>query len=292
MKGFLVLLLSCFLLYGCSLPSPDAGSSSGPATSSSVGTTTATATASSTATTSSTSTGTHVGASPAKLLVGKRRAIDYVGAKPQSFYDGLKKEGVQTVIRYCDWKNESISGKTPTPQELADIKRNGFHFVCVFQHNNRWARTDGTLYNTFNAARGKIDANRSLELYAQWGAPRGAAIYMGVDFDSYTSEQRRLVKEYFKAAAPLIRAKGFRVGMYGSGGSCNDLIGEGLIDRSKTGTPLCWIAASSYGWRGTKDMIATRKGYVLAQTVNQTFQGKSVDWDEVLDADFGAWELP
>lgn len=212
---------------------------------------------------------------------GIYQAADYVGAADQRFYDAMRYIGVKTIIRYFDWEKESLKGKIPTAQELADIKRNGFEFMAIFQHlNNQLA--------SFTAARGAYDAKRSLELASRWGQPRGSAIYFGVDGDFWTADEKQKVRNYFAAAAPIIRGAGLRVGMYGSGANCESLKAAGLIDGE-----LCWIAASSHGWSGTKDILAKGKGYALAQRVKQSCGGKtSLDLNKVLISDFGQWRLP
>lgn len=208
--------------------------------------------------------------------VGEYQAFDMATYSDQKFLDTMKYLGMTTAIRYYDWVNETIKGKTPTAAELALLKKNGFDFLAVFQHNSNQRAT-------FTAARGKIDANRVLELAKLWGQPKGSAVYFGVDGDFETS----VPLPYFRVAAPIIRAAGYRVGMYGSGANCESLKREGLVDGD-----LCMIAASSWGWRGTKDILAKKKGYVIEQKVNQRCGGKPLDFDKLLAKDVGQWKLP
>ena len=197
----------------------------------------------------------------------------------QKFFDTMKYLGVETIIRYYDWPGqESLRGKIPLAAELAAIKKNGFNFMGVFQHYN-------SSFSTFTASRGKIDAGKVLGLASQWKQPKGSAVYFGVDGDFYTTAQKAKVREYFTAAAPLIRAAGFRVGMYGSGANCESLREAKLIDDG-----LCWIAGSS-GWSRTKEVLASGK-YALKQKVNQFCGGKSLDFNTVNKSDFGQWKLP
>jgi hypothetical protein len=182
--------------------------------------------------------------------------------------------GVKTIGRYYDWPGqETIKGKIPSDAEVKIINAMGFQRLHVFQHNN-------SSLATFTAARGKIDAGKSLELAKKWGQPKGSAVYFGVDGDFPSAKPI----EYFKAAAPIIRAAGYRVGMYGSGGNCEDLKKAGLVDKD-----LCWIAASSWGWRGTKAILAKGTGFALKQKVNQKCMGKSLDYNTVMISDFGQW---
>jgi hypothetical protein len=214
---------------------------------------------------------------------GEYQAFDRVGYSDQKFVDVMRHVGMdQIAIRYYDWKNESLAGKTPTAAELAVYKANGIPVVMVFQHlNNREA--------TFkDASRPATDANRTLELARQWKQPKGSAIYFGYDGDFEYS----VIKSYATKVAKIVRDAGYRVGMYGGGANCAALVKDGLVDKSKDkeAKPLCFIAASSWGWRGTKDMIAT-KNYVIHQKVNMKCAGKSIDFDKLLAKDVGQWSV-
>lgn len=211
---------------------------------------------------------------------GEYQAVDLATYTDQRFLDVGRCLGWKTIIRYYDWKQESIKGKTPTAEELKRIKASGFDFMAVFQHLN-------SSYSTFtNKARPAIDLARILELAKLWGQPKGSAVYIGVDGDFYTEEQKAAVRSYFKGITPGLRAAGFKVGMYGSGANCLSLKSAGLIDGD-----LCWIAASAHGWSGTKQVLASGK-YSLAQKVNQKCGGKSLDYNKAQLADFGQWKLP
>lgn len=245
-----------------------------------------------TVTSTSTATATEVATQPAHQLdcktvlkgieascpkPGEFQAADLATYTDKRFLDVATCMGWETIIRYYDWKQESIKGKTPTAAELKLIKDSGRKFMAVFQHYN-------SSPSTFTKARGEIDAKRVLELAGLWGQPKGSAAYFGVDTDE---AKLSAVLEYFKAATPIIRAAGYRVGMYGNGTNCKELKKAKLIDGD-----LCWIAASSWGWSGTKQILAEGKGYALAQKVNQKCGGKSLDYNKVLVKDFGQWSIP
>lgn len=205
---------------------------------------------------------------------GQYQMIDMATYGDQKFYDVMACLDIKTIGRYYDWPGqETIRGKIPTDAEVAIINRMGFERLHVFQHNN-------SSLSTFTPARGKIDAEKALGLAAKWKQPKGSAVYFGVDGD-FTPEKPI---EYFRAAAPIVRAAGYRVGMYGSGGNCDALKKAGLVDGD-----LCWIAASSWGWRGTKAMLAKGKGFALKQKVNQKCLGKSLDYNTAMIVDYGQW---
>lgn len=212
---------------------------------------------------------------------GQYGAVDLVARVDQKFLEAMACAGIRTVIKYYDYEgNETIRGKIPNAAELAALKAAGFAFMGVFQHNNNNPAT-------FTTARGKADAAEALRLASKWGQPDGSAIYFGADGDFAPS----LVLPYFQAAAPAIRAAGYRVGVYGSGGVCKALKKAGLVDGE-----LCMVAASSWAWNGTKAILAEGKGFALKQKVdirgNQNCLGRSLDYNEVLLADFGQWAIP
>lgn len=196
--------------------------------------------------------------------------------------------GMRTAMRYYDWQGqESIKGKIPQAAEIALYKEMGFDMALVFQHNNR-------PYSTFADTIGQDRYNRDpKEILAQakkYGQPKNSAIYLGVDSDDhYKDPGKAAVRKYFSKIAPKLRAEGFRVGMYGSGTNCLDLLSAGLIDKSKDGKPLCWIAGSS-AWSGTAAVKASGK-YAILQKVNQTCGSKSVDFNKLNTADIGQWKF-
>lgn len=211
---------------------------------------------------------------------GHYGAIDMAQPSDQAFLNLMRQHKVETIMRYYDWVAESIKGKTPKADELARIFDNGFSFAAVFQHFN-------SSESTFrNKERPAIDAARIEELAKLWKQPKGSAVYVGYDGDFPFA----LVKGYATEMASRIRAMGFRVGMYGSGENCKQLTDAGLIDRSRSSSkkPLCMIAASSYGWRGTTAILKSGE-YALAQYVNKKCGGKSLDWSSVNVTEFGQW---
>ena len=218
---------------------------------------------------------------PAK---GDYQAFDRVGYSDQKFVDVMRHLGMDKVaIRYYDWiGQESLSGKIPTDAEMDVYKKNGIAFVGVFQHFN------SSLSTFESSSRPAKDVGEVLKLAAKWKQPKDSAVYFGYDGD-FTYAQ---VKSYAEKVAKGIRAAGFRVGMYGNGHICEELAKAGLIDRSKDAhkKPLCFIAASAHGWRGTKDILKT-KNYVIEQKVNQTCAGKSIDFDKLLAQDVGQWSI-
>lgn len=211
---------------------------------------------------------------------GAYGAVDLAQPTDQKFLNLMRGHRVDTIMRYYDWVKESISGKTPKADELARIFATGFSFAGVFQHYN-------SSESTFrDSGRPAIDAARIGELAKLWKQPKGSAVYVGYDGDFPYS----VIQSYAKDIGARIRAMGFRVGMYGSGGNCKALAAAGLIDRSSSAgkKPLCMLAASSWGWRETKAVLASGE-YVLAQYVNKKCGGKSMDWSKVNSLDFGQW---
>lgn len=214
---------------------------------------------------------------------GTYQAVDLAEPTDTKFLYLMRQHRVETIIRYYDWEKESIKGKTPKAEELKLIKDAPLQFLAVFQHYN-------SSFSTFqDPSRPAADLKRILELAKAWGQPKGSGVYIGVDGDFWTTEQKSVVRNYFRPISEGLRKAGFKVGMYGSGANCLSLAAAGLIDKTED-KPWCWIAGSS-GWSMTKDVLASGK-YVLKQRVNQKCGGKSLDYNTVNAAEYGAWSIP
>src|SRR5947209_19719862 len=85
-------------------------------------------------------------------------AIDVSQQISDAFARQIKSIGVKTIIRYYDWEQGTIRGKTLTQTELDIIGRNDLRVAVVFQHHNDKVETFE------DRDRGRIDALRSLEL--------------------------------------------------------------------------------------------------------------------------------
>jgi hypothetical protein len=194
---------------------------------------------------------------------GTVQAVDLSMPVDQHFLNVMKAINVNTVIRYYDQVNESIRGKTLLPSETTLLARNGFDVVTVFQHNNN-------AISSFTPARGISDAMRSLVLAAIDGQPRGSAIYFGVDGGWSTSAELSAIKTYFAKAAALVRAAGYKVGVYGSGLACTQLKAAGSVD-------YCWLA-NAKGWPNYGAVLAS-DDWVMLQKLPQDCGGKNVDFD-------------
>lgn len=105
--------------------------------------------------------------------------------------DALKELGVETIIRYYDWQDESIACKTLLKDEVDEIFARGMSVAVVFQHNNDDPET------FFDPSRGTTDAKRALELAEANGQPYGTAIYFGVDGVDATLES--VAYEHYKS---------------------------------------------------------------------------------------------
>lgn len=202
-------------------------------------------------------------------------AVDLSQPAPQHFLDVMKYLGVKTVIRYYDYENESLKGKTPHADEIAMIGKSGFKMLGVFQHSNNSIATFET------PGRGTKDATRSVELATLWKQPKGSCIYFGVDFDPSLGSEMTAVKGYAADFAKVARAAGYRVGAYGSGLTLETLLDAGLID-------LAWLSMST-GFQHSK-AFASGSRWNLHQVKDRTCGGINVDFNYV-NGDIGDWTV-
>jgi hypothetical protein len=205
----------------------------------------------------------HAQASESCPAPGAYAAVDLSMPVDQPFLDKLKSLQVSTVIRYYDHVNETISGKTLLPAETELLARNGFDVAVVFQHHNNQIAS-------FTIARGNADSRRSLALASQNKQPVGSAIYFGVDGGWSSPQDVAAIKKYFTAASAVVRAAGFKVGAYGSGLVCQQLLDAGLAD-------YCWLS-NARSWPGFDNFHATSR-WALTQSAPRDCGGKNVDFD-------------
>lgn len=206
---------------------------------------------------------------------GVYQAVDASEPVTQKFLDVSRYLGVKTIIRYYDYVNETIRGKTPKASELALIKKNGFKVMMVFQHNNNRIAS-------FTKQRGADDAKRTLELASLWSQPKGSAIYFGADGSFSSSSEQSAVKAYFEAARPVVKNASYKLGAYGSGATCKMLLDAGIVD-------YCWLANAT-GWSGYAAFNSSNK-WVLKQSLPKDCGGINVDFD-VVNGEFGDWSIP
>jgi hypothetical protein len=216
----------------------------------------------------------------------------------EDFLQKLKGTGINTVIRYYDWVNETLPGKTLTLREVKLIAKLEMSLAVVFQHNNDF------LCTFMSKGRGRLDAQRALELARSFSQPKGSAIYFGVDgVDAQFVTLMRatgqpageaqvrkfiqaFVRPYFDEIAKATKSSGYRIGVYGSGLVCSYLLDEKLAQH-------CWLANAT-NWPGTQAFEPTRK-WVLKQhlpTKKSDCFGTEVDLNSGNGAadDFGQWK--
>lgn len=198
-------------------------------------------------------------------------AVDLSQRVNQGFLDAMKTVGTQTIIRYYDHEDETIPGKTLRRQERDLIIANGFHIAVVFQHNNN-------KFASFTPLRGRQDAERSLVLAAENSQPIGSAIYFGVDGGWRTAGEIANIKAYFTAVQAGLGGKGYRIGVYGSGLVCKELLQDGLAE-------LCWLA-NAKSWPDYDAYFETME-WSLVQLLPADCGGRNVDFNLTRRADYG-----
>jgi Domain of unknown function (DUF1906) len=205
-------------------------------------------------------------------------AVDISKPINDRFLKTLKSIGVSTVIRYYDWENETLPGKTLTAAELNLIKRNHLSVAVVFQHHNDRRTTFET------AGRGRTDARRSLYLAHAFNQHAGSAIYFGVD----GVFQPNLVDRYFKEINYEFATNkaniGYSIGIYGSGRDCDQILSQRLAK-------YCWLA-NAKSWPGYDSLERSGRWSVKQFTPTKDCFGQEVDLNKVnlsRSRDFGQW---
>jgi len=196
-----------------------------------------------------------------------------------AFLAKMREVGVRTIIRYFDHKNETIPGKTLTFEERMQISEAGFRLLVVFQH---W----GQRISTFrDHTRGKSDALRALTLAHDVGQPVGSAVYFAVDGPWSDPDDVADIVRYFKDVRRTVAMHGnlYRVGVYGSGFICSEILDRGLADH-------CWLA-NAKAWPGYETHLASGR-WVMRQLNPGRCGDREVDFNLVPreTANFGEFD--
>ncbi len=183
----------------------------------------------------------------------------------------LKAAGVGTVIRYLN-PLAPAGEKCIKPAEARAIAAAGLRLALVCEGWGDFA------HGAISAGAGARDGEWCAHYAPTVGAPFGvgddgnaACIYYAVDVDADAGQIQKQVLPYFRAARPPTVAAGFRVGVYGSGAVCANVLAAGLAE-------LAWLSCS-LGWSGSRAFLAAGR-WALRQHVPQLIGGLDCDPNE------------
>ena len=159
--------------------------------------------------------------------------------------------------------------------KIAALKKAGITAIIRYddpsQNPNSWKQIGGPEYNAILAA------GMAVGIVSEWVNPgRGSTYRRGNSVQSTAATS-------FTAFAKSIRGAGYKVGCYGSGYTCNQLLAAKLIDYT-------WITCSS-GFRDSKTVIqqGTYDIWQVFGLCDQIYQGLSIDWDAANPMRNGDW---
>jgi hypothetical protein len=180
------------------------------------------------------------------------KAVDVSNTVDDPFLEGAKKNGVKIIVRYYEWPdaeknrsraefNKSINstfdwregpvwaGKRLDKKELIRIRKD-FKVAVVFQHDSSSIRTFQ------DPARPAYDAKAATDLARELNQPHNTVIFFGADF-AVSEKEFPVVEQYFRVLSPLVRAAGYKVGVYGEGYVCR-MLKEDYVSH-------CWLSQST-----------------------------------------------
>jgi Domain of unknown function (DUF1906) len=198
-------------------------------------------------------------------------AVDLSTPVDQDFLNQMQANRINTIIRYYDYENETLPGKTLRRFERDLITMNNFKIAVVFQHHN-------DQFASFTPLRGRQDAERSLALADENSQLKGSGIYFGVDGAWKSPYELTNIMAYFNEVKSRLTEAGYRVGVYGSGLVCNALVTSGLAE-------LCWLGAPT-SWPEFHDYYPTKQ-WRLVQLPTTRCGGRSVDFNLANGSDYG-----
>jgi glycoside hydrolase-like protein len=180
--------------------------------------------------------------------------LDYSWARPP--VSVLKAYGIKFVCRYLSWP----SGKVITKSEYDSYVRNGIEVFLNWEFQAK----DGQ----GGAYAGRIHAQEAVRQAKNLGYPRGATIYFSIaDFDVFGTNSVAACDAYALAALTVLRAAGYRFGVYGSGRYLSHLRSIGRLDDG-------WQSPSTF----SRDRVVyDAKNAVWQHNLGTNFHGYEVD---------------
>ena len=208
------------------------------------------------------------------------KALD-TASTTSSMLPCLLQLGYRCIIRY--YTKKTTSWKLLKSPEAEAISEAGLELAVVYQDRNNQP-------SDFSGQKG-LQAGNAAFHYARdvIGQPFGSTIYFAVDYDASSSDITNHVKLYFEGVREAFTSQagghpGYRIGIYGSGLTCQSLLDARLVEHT-------WLSQSR-GWRGTPEFDASGL-WNLKQLPATTICGIGIDPDEVNpnNPNFGAFSL-
>lgn len=187
----------------------------------------------------------------------------------ERYAPGLRKAGVETVIRYYSRDSAPGAAKRLHPPEAAALGAAGLRIGVVYE--GRRGNDIGYFDHDVGVEDGAYARNYARHIIGQ---PTGSAIYFGIDADAdpRKDEIRKRVIPYFEGIAKAFdREAGdadYVVGVYGSGAVCQALLDAGLVR-------MTWLAQST-GWAGYQKFLASGQWNML-QAMDAVIAGVRCD---------------
>lgn len=132
------------------------------------------------------------------------------------------------VCRYLSWLPNS---KCINAAEYAQLSAQGFEIALNWEFQAKDCLG--------GAASGKLHANEAVKQARAVGYPAGSTIYFSADFDA-TEAQQPVINAYLAAARVILKAAGYRTGVYGGFYVVKRAFDAGVIDDG-------W---QTYAWSG------------------------------------------
>lgn len=184
-----------------------------------------------------------------------------------AFTSELRREGVETVIRYYNHRNSTrLPSKRIERAEADALADAGFSIATVFQQRGG---SNGHIED-LDRESGQSDARRALQLADALDQPDGSAIYFAVDHDYFRQSELDRIAPYFEAVREALDSR-FRVGCYGSG-----TVGKRMRDLGHA--DLIWLAGAT-GWSGTRAMLETDEWALFQKELDRTWPGGAFGYD-------------
>lgn len=202
-------------------------------------------------------------------------ALDYTSPIAPA---ALVAEGVSDVFRYLSWlhfwggtTHTTINPKVIQKPEFDDLTKAGIGVTLNWEFDEH----DWLSGATAAQAQATEAASQAVDL----GYPAGCTIVGSADFNMSRDQWLAAGRDYAARFRDVIRASGFRPGVYGPW----DVL---TWCRDEVGYDMFWQAGMSTSWSGGRNANSWPGAHVR-QRDSKTVGGVSADWNEILNPSWG-----
>ncbi|MGB3326568.1 MAG: DUF1906 domain-containing protein [Mycolicibacterium fortuitum] len=177
----------------------------------------------------------------------------------------------------------------PVTRDYADrLRAAGLQIVSCYQFGKPGWPTPSDFTRGYDG--GVADAKTASGLHSAAGGPVTAPIFFSVDEDIDATTWKSTAVQWFRGINSVLGVA--RTGIYGGRRQCGWAIADGVIGASSSpGHRWAWQTKAWSGGEREPAAVLFQREVVTASDPGFVIDGKHVDVNDVLAADYGQWDL-